>query len=419
MRVNKRYVVIVEDDLTVLHSLRLEIQKMLPPHYIVETANDGAEALELVKGIIAEGHLVPMIITDHQMPVMTGSDFILEVKSLNPRGKNVMLTGEAGLSEITKLVNEQALYRYLTKPWNHTDLEMTMLSAMESFNQEYKLEKLNKELSEINKNLENLVNQRTLELNRKARELNNGMDFANLMQKNLLPPLKEMKEFFPSMDFLYRPHSHVSGDFYAFKNIGDRRAYLVIGDCTGHGVAGAFLSSICMSILNGAFEQNIAFTPKQILFDVLQRMRKFSEKAEQSIEAMISVELSVLSIDNPTRTLYSATNSRQLLFFKNGIQHLPESKPFECCLGNNSAGEKLKNRGKEITASFDDVDQLILFTDGISDQFQGSSGKKIYRKGIVKSLTDIQSKGCNNWFDEMKGNEDQVDDATMLILDLE
>jgi CheY-like chemotaxis protein len=419
MRDNKRYVVIVEDDLTVLHSLRLEIQKMLPPHYIVETANDGAEALELVKGIIAEGYLVPMIITDHQMPVMTGSDFILEVKSLNPRGKNIMLTGEAGLLEITKLVNEQALYRYLTKPWNHTDLEMTMLSAMESFNQEYKLEKLNKELSEINENLENLVDQRTLELNRKTRELNNGMDFANLMQKNLLPPLTEMKEFFPSMDFLYRPHSHVSGDFYAFKNVGAGRAYLVIGDCTGHGVAGAFLSSICMSILNGAFEQSIAFTPKQILFEVLQRMRKFSEKAEQSIEAMISVELSVLSIDNPTRTMYSATNSRQLLFFKNGIQHLPKSKPFECCLGNNNAGEKLKNRGKEITASFDEVDQVILFTDGISDQFKSSTGKKIYRKGIVKSLQDIQSKGCNNWFDEMKGNEDQIDDATMLILDVE
>ena len=414
----QRHVLLVEDDLTVLHSLRLEIQKMLPPHYVVETANDGAEALELVMGIIDEGHLVPIIITDHQMPVMTGSDFILKAKNLNPRGKNIMLTGEAGLSDITRLVNEQALYRYLTKPWNHSDLEMTLVSAMESFNQEYKLEKLNKELSEINQSLEKLVDDRTLELSRKTRELNNGMDFASLMQKNLLPTLSDMRAFSPTMDFLFRPHSHVSGDFYGFKNMGDG-ACLVVGDCTGHGVAGAFLSSICMSILNGAFEQEVAFTPKQILFEVLQRMRKFSKKAEQSIEAMISVELTVLSINNSTRTMYSATNSRQILFFKNGIQHSPEEKLFECCVGNNNGGEKLKNRGKEITASFDEVDQVILFTDGISDQFKSSTGKKIYRKGIVKSLPDIQSKGCNNWFDEMKGNEDQIDDATMLILDLE
>ncbi|MDC0303615.1 response regulator [Flavobacteriales bacterium] len=419
MRVNKRYVVIVEDDLTVLHSLRLEIQNILPPHYAVETANDGAEALELVKEIIHEGYLVPLIITDHQMPVMTGSEFILEVKSLNPRGKNVMLTGEAGLSEIAKLVNEQALYRYLTKPWNHSDLEMTMLSAMESFNQEYKLEKLNKQLSEINENLEKIVDQRTLELNRKTRELNNGMDFASLMQKNLLPSLSDMREFFPTIDFLFRPHSHVSGDFYAFKNMENGKGCLVIGDCTGHGVAGAFLSSICMSILNGAFEQGVVFTPKQILFEVLQRMRKFSKKAEQSIEAMISVELSVLRIDNPTRKIYSATNSRQLLFFKDGIQHLPESKPFECCVGNNSDGDRLKNRGKEITVSFDDVDKVILFTDGISDQFKSSTGKKIYRRGIVKALPDIQKLGCNKWFDEMKSKEDQIDDATMLIIDVE
>jgi serine phosphatase RsbU (regulator of sigma subunit) len=391
---------------------------MLPPHYVVETANDGAEALALIKEIIDEDYLVPIIITDHQMPVMTGSEFILEVKNLNPRGKNIMLTGEAGLLDITKLVNEQALYRYLTKPWNHSDLEMTLLSAMESFNQEYKLEKLNKELSEINQSLEKLVDDRTLELNRKTRELNNGMNFASLMQKNLLPSLSDMRVFFPTMDFLFRPHSHVSGDFYAFKDMGDG-AYLVVGDCTGHGVAGAFLSSICMSILNGAFEQDIEFTPKQILFEVLQRMRKFSKKAEQSMEAMISVELTVLSIDNSTRTMHSATNSKQLSFFKNGIQHVPETTPFECCVGNNSDGEKLKNRGKEITASFDEVDQIILFTDGISDQFKSSTGKKIYRKGIVKALPDIQKLGCNKWFDEMKGNEDQIDDATMLFLDVE
>jgi serine phosphatase RsbU (regulator of sigma subunit) len=244
------------------------------------------------------------------------------------------------------------------------------------------------------------------------------MNFASLMQKNLLPSLSDMRVFFPTMDFLFRPHSHVSGDFYAFKDMGDG-AYLVVGDCTGHGVAGAFLSSICMSILNGAFEQDIEFTPKQILFEVLQRMRKFSKKAEQSMEAMISVELTVLSIDNSTRTMHSATNSKQLSFFKNGIQHVPETTPFECCVGNNSDGEKLKNRGKEITASFDEVDQIILFTDGISDQFKSSTGKKIYRKGIVKALPDIQKLGCNKWFDEMKGNEDQIDDATMLFLDVE
>ena len=46
-----RYVILVEDDPTVLHALRLQMREILPPHYIIETANDGNEALEVFADI--------------------------------------------------------------------------------------------------------------------------------------------------------------------------------------------------------------------------------------------------------------------------------------------------------------------------------------------------------------------------------
>lgn len=410
-----RYVILVEDDPTVLHSLRLQIRQILPSHYHIEIANDGEEALEVLQEINEENGLVPLIVTDYQMPKMTGCDFLIAVKQQVPKCRNIMLTGEAGLSDVTRLINEQALFRYLTKPWNQSDLEMTILSALESFNQEYKLEKLNYELAETNANLEKTVMHRTQELEQKTAQLESGLSFASLMQRNLLPSRSEMNAFFPTLDLLFKAHTSVSGDFYAFSKLGNEQAYLVIGDCTGHGVAGAFLSNICLATLNSYFNNNQVYTPKQVLFEVLQQIRKLSEKAEHSMSSMISVELSVLCVNKSDRTMTGATNSKQLIFFKNKQEYKPACIPFECCRGNNNDGDKLKNRGKEMVIPFDEADTVLLYTDGISDQFT-PTGKKIYRKGIIRSLTEIENIGAEKWFDHEKGETEQIDDASLILI---
>ena len=100
-----RHVLLVEDDPNVLHALRIQMQKILPDHFVVHIANDGEEALELVEGIVSEGGVIPLIVTDHQMPNLTGSEFLIKVKQLIPKSRNIMLTGEAGLHDVTKLIN--------------------------------------------------------------------------------------------------------------------------------------------------------------------------------------------------------------------------------------------------------------------------------------------------------------------------
>lgn len=201
----QRYVILVEDDLTVLHSLRFQVEAVLPDYYVLETANDGAEGIELVKEIITKGCLIPLIIADHQMPNMLGSDFILQVLTFMPKCRSIMLTGQAQLEDVTKLVNQQALFRYIQKPWNSSDLQMTVLSALQSFNQEEKLDKLNRELIYLNDNLENLVAERTNELELKTKELNSGLNYGRLMQSSLLPSEHIIDDSFDRIDILYRP----------------------------------------------------------------------------------------------------------------------------------------------------------------------------------------------------------------------
>jgi serine phosphatase RsbU (regulator of sigma subunit) len=409
-----RHVLLVEDDPNVLHALRIQMQKILPDHFVVQIANDGEEALELVNEIVSNNGVIPLIVTDHQMPNLTGSEFLIKVKRLIPKCRNIMLTGEAGFSDVTKLINEQALYRYLPKPWNNSDLEMTVNSALEAFNQEYKLEFVNRKLAEANDNLEALVTERTKQLELKTKELEEGLDYAQIMQQNLLPGVGKMNNYFNHVDVLFRPYHTVSGDFYSFYQQSPNKAMLVLGDATGHGLAGAFLSNICMGIIDNIVENAQLHTPFEVLTNILQRFKELSLNAEDHMKRMISVELTVVCFDKLTKQLSYASNGKQTMFFKEGALVTTIEEPFQCCRGNASEDDTLKHRGRLGSLSLDEVDNLVLFSDGVPDQFIESNQKKLGRRRLVTEFAGKSPKDLATWFNELQGNQPNIDDATLL-----
>ena len=413
-----RYVILVEDEPTVLHSLRLQMRQILPKHYLLETANDGQEALEVLQEITDNDGVVPLIVTDHQMPNMTGSEFLMAVKHMIPRCRNIMLTGEAGLSDITALINEQALFRYLTKPWNQSDLEMTVLSALESFNQEFKLEKLNQELAQTNANLELLVEERTRELRNTTVELRKGLEYAKLMQENLLPSTNSFSHLFKTVEVFFRPHTSVSGDFYSFHQIAEHEAILVLGDATGHGIAGAFLSSICLGIINDITGNEVTSTPEEILSKVLMRFRKLSSFATETMKQMVSVELTVVHLQFDSDVLSYASNSKQLTLLKNDIPVKSKEETFQCFPDVVDRMDQLKNRGRRDKIPLSTIDSILLMSDGIPDQFVQKTNRKLGRNKVFSSLADIRQNGISAWFNQLQGAESNTDDATMMLIDL-
>jgi serine phosphatase RsbU (regulator of sigma subunit) len=64
----------------------------------------------------------------------------------------------------------------------------------------------------------------------------------------------------------------------------------------------------------------------------------------------------------------------------------------------------------------DDLDTIVLFTDGVPDQFMSTTGKKLGRKGLLSELRTTRSAELNEWFGQLQGKEPNTDDATMLIL---
>lgn len=148
---SREHIICVDDELIVLQSIKQELkQDDFFSSSLIHVIDNAPEALRLIAEILEEDGEIPVIISDQRMPLMEGSEFLAKVHQLCPETLNILLTGYADLDAVVSLVNESALYRFLSKPWDKTDLQLTIREA----NRAYRQKKI---INEQNRKIEGLT----------------------------------------------------------------------------------------------------------------------------------------------------------------------------------------------------------------------------------------------------------------------
>ena len=116
--------VIVDDEEMILGSLRSFLA--LETDYEVLTFSSPLKALESIRE-----NQIDLVISDYLMPEMTGIEFLLQVKKLQPYATRILLTGYADKENAIRAINEVNLYQYIEKPWNNEDLKLIIQNGLE------------------------------------------------------------------------------------------------------------------------------------------------------------------------------------------------------------------------------------------------------------------------------------------------
>ena len=134
--------------------------------YAVHTALSGQHGLE----VLEEHPDIALIITDQRMPAMTGVEFL---RHLPPTDESVrmILTGFSDVQAIIDAINTGSVYRYITKPWEKSELKITIDNALEAFQLRRSNKELIRELQTANDDLELRIEERTHEVNRQKGEI--------------------------------------------------------------------------------------------------------------------------------------------------------------------------------------------------------------------------------------------------------
>ena len=175
---HKPFIICVDDEPLVLISLKDQLRRILNHDYHLEMLDSAEKALLVIEEIIQEKTPICLVISDYIMPGMKGDQFLEKTYQLSPSTLNILLTGKADADAVGNVVNKANLYRYIAKPWNVTDLSLTVSEALRKYHQEELIkqqhERLNILIEDLQKNkasLEQQVQARTEEITKNMREL--------------------------------------------------------------------------------------------------------------------------------------------------------------------------------------------------------------------------------------------------------
>ncbi len=127
----KNAILCVDDERTVLISLRKQLLKRFGNRYHYEIAENAEEAWEVIEELNDDGIEILVIVADWLMPGVKGDEFLIQVHRRFPKIVKVLLTGHADEEAIERAKKYAGLHGCLYKPWSEEDLVQTIMAGLD------------------------------------------------------------------------------------------------------------------------------------------------------------------------------------------------------------------------------------------------------------------------------------------------
>ena len=279
-----------------------------------------------------------------------------------------------------------------------------------------KLEDKNRTISaqkdEIEKQRDLAAAQRD-QIGYQKRHIEDSIMYAKRIQTALIPSLELFSDKLEHF-VLYKPLAIVSGDFYWVSAQANPQV-IISADCTGHGVPGAFMSMLGVTMLNEIIIGKHILMPDQIIENLRQGIIKSLKQVAEEDSIKDGMDIAVCVVDFDKNILwYAGANSPLYLVRGRELTHYRADK----------MPVAIHYRMEPFTLHKIDQkkgDAFYIFSDGYADQFGGPKQRKFMSMQLRETLVAMggmpmlqQGERLNKIFEEWRGNSPQIDDVTLI-----
>ncbi|MCW5900779.1 MAG: serine/threonine-protein phosphatase [Flavobacteriales bacterium] len=249
--------------------------------------------------------------------------------------------------------------------------------------------------------------------------MTDSMAYAGKIQRALVPRPEAYDAFFDDHFVIDRPKDLVSGDFHWVHRVDEDRCFVAAADCTGHGLPGAMLATICCSLLNEIVPRHHDKDPAELLNILNTRLVTTLHQQGRKQGSGDGMDIALCRVDRRTREILFAGAFRPLYWSHGGQVTVinGDRKPI------GGAHHDLDRRFTVHRIAYSSGDRIYLFSDGYVDQFGGPNGKRFMSERLKTLLDehhhlplDEQARVLDQAFDTWRGRTEQVDDVCMLGL---
>jgi serine phosphatase RsbU (regulator of sigma subunit) len=258
-------------------------------------------------------------------------------------------------------------------------------------------------------------NKEIVQINQK---LTDSITYAGRIQQALLPDSDRLKKILPQSFVFFRPRDIVSGDFY-WVTQAEEHIWVVVFDCTGHGVPGAFLTLLGYQEIRKLVNEKKVENPSDLLFQLHQNFVSAMNLENEDFRAD-GMEVSVCRLSPETRELTFSGAQLPLVLVENGEAPVVV-KGQRFGIGSAVLSRANSNPFEDSRFLISPSTTCYLSTDGFPDQFGGKHDKKFLFKNQVNLFQELQSHTLENQsarlqfaFESWKETRPQTDDVLVL-----
>jgi serine phosphatase RsbU (regulator of sigma subunit) len=276
--------------------------------------------------------------------------------------------------------------------------------------------------------------QRLLML-KQAEAITDSVRYARRIQKTVLPSKAWMDNILSDYFVFYKPKDILSGDFYWVRR---RKGFMVVlvADCTGHGVPGAMMSMLGVTLLNELIRTIGVREPAEMLEHLRTKVKDILVQEDPDTDQKEGMDMSLILIDPKKKKLHFAGANRPLFLFRQKGKKAGEVLiPDPLAEDEDHALYMLRGNPQPIGVHWEETpftnyvtglkegDTLYMFSDGFIDQFGGKDRRKYKMRNFKNLLLSIQDEPMSRQkellesaFEKWKGKHEQIDDVTVFGL---
>jgi len=273
------------------------------------------------------------------------------------------------------------------------------------------------------------------EIQKSNQQITSSITYAKRIQLAVLQTHETLNNYFSDSFIVFMPRDIVSGDFYFYKKLNDS-IIIVAADCTGHGVPGAFMSILSITLINEIIIHNQTFNSAQILCELRIQIKQALQQTGKKDEQQDGMDIAFCKINQKTLEMsyaganspcwifrnelrvnseeFKVENEKELLTFNYKLLTLDaDRQPIGIYLKEKSFTEKIYQ--------LQENDLIYLFSDGYESQFGSEKNEKFKKIRFKRLLSEIcqlpmneQKQILENKFTEWKRNFDQTDDVLVV-----
>ncbi len=275
-------------------------------------------------------------------------------------------------------------------------------------------EKVKERTREIQLQKNEIEQQRDL-IREKNNNITSSIRYASHIQEAVMPVKSYIDELLPDNFILNKPRDIVSGDFYWLTEK-DGKIVFAVADCTGHGVPGAFMSLLGITLLDEIVNIQGITAPDAIMEKLRERVIQSLHQRRKKFSTTDGMDIALCVLDKEKRKLYYTGGMNDIVFIRDDELGVLKADRLSVCILHEEFGSFSM---REI--DYQTGDMLYLFSDGYKDQFGGENDKKFLARRFYETLLEINKMPVRIqkvWLEkklfEWMGSNTQTDDIIIM-----